>query len=127
MGPQEWLKTSSKIANVSPMLSAAFRSMANFLKKVEDSHEERHHAPIWGHSHIHKLFPFYPPDTATLQTLQINTVSQIFETYLSGGIDKDTSPDLLTSLQAFLSLRHKLRLFAQAFQRMPYRNKYASL
>jgi hypothetical protein len=94
MGPQEWMRTSVKIANASPMLSEAFKLMANFLKKIEDSHEDWHHAPIWGHSRSHKLFPFYPADIATLQTLQINTVSQIFETHLSGGIDKDISPDL---------------------------------
>ncbi len=86
------------------MLSAAFNLMANFLKKVEDSHEDWHHALIWGHSQIHKLFPFYPADIATLQTLQINTVSQSFETHLSEGIDKDISSDLLTYLQAFPSL-----------------------
>jgi hypothetical protein len=108
------------------MLGEAFKSMANFLKKIEDSHEDWHHAPVWGHSRILKLFPFYPADIATLQTLRINTVSQIFETHLSGGIDKDISPDLLNSLQAFPSLRHKLRLFAQVFQRMPSRHKYAS-
>jgi hypothetical protein len=100
--------------------------MENFLKRIEDSQKDWHHAPIWGHFRIHKLFPFYPADISTLETLQINTVSQIFETYLSGGIVKDISPDLLTSLQAFPSLRHKLRLFAQAFQRMPVRNKYSS-
>jgi hypothetical protein len=108
------------------MLSAAFKSMANFLQKVENSQEDWHHPPIWGHSRTHKLFPLYPADIATLQTLRINTVSQIFETHLSGGIDKSISPDLLNSLQAFPSLRHKLRLFAQAFQWMPFRNKYAS-
>ncbi len=103
------------------MLGEAFKSMANFLKKTEDSQEDWHHAPIWGHSRIHKLFPFCPTDIATLQTLQINTVSQIFETHLSGGIDKIVSPDLMTSLQDYPSLRYKLRLFAQAFQRMPFR------
>ncbi len=126
MGPQEWIKTSTKISNVNPMLGEAFKSMANFLKKTEDSHEDWHHAPIWGRSRTHKLFPFYPVDIATLQTLQINTVSQIFKTHLSGGINKTISPDLLTSLKACSSLRHKLRLFAQAFQWMPFRNKYAS-
>jgi hypothetical protein len=126
MGPQEWMKTSSKIASVSPMIGEAFKLMATFLKRLEDSQEDWHHAPIWGHSQIHQLFPFYPADIATLQTLRINTVSQMFETHLSGGIDKELSPDLLTSLQAFPPLRHKLRLFAQAFQKMPFRNKYAS-
>jgi hypothetical protein len=103
------------------MLGVAFKSIANFLKKAEDSHEDWHHAPIWWHSRTHKLFPFYPADIATLQPLQITTVSQIFETHLSGGIDKTISLDLLTSLHAFPSLRHKLRLFAQAFQCMPFR------
>ncbi len=108
------------------MLGEAFKSMANFLKKLEDSHEDWHHAPIWGHSRNHKLFPFYPADIATLHTLQINTVSQIFETHLSGGIDKSISPDLLTSLQPNPALCHELRLFAQAFQQMPFRNRYAN-
>jgi hypothetical protein len=86
MGPQEGAKTSTKINNVNPMLGEAFKSMANFLKRTEDSHEDWHHAPIWGHSHTHKLFPLYPADIATLQTLQINTVSRIFETHLYRGI-----------------------------------------
>jgi hypothetical protein len=108
------------------MLGEAFTSVANFLKKLEDSQEDWHHAPVWGHSRIHKLLPFYPADIATLQTLGINTVSQIFEKHLSSVIDKDISPDLLISLQDFTSLCHKLRLFAQAFQRMSFRNRYAS-
>jgi hypothetical protein len=120
------MKTSARISNINPMLGEAFKSMASFLRKLEDSHEDWHHAPIWGHSKAHKLFPFYPADIATLQTLRINTVSQIFETHLSGGIDKDTSPDLLNSLQDYPSLQHKLRLFSQAFQRMLFRQKFAS-
>jgi hypothetical protein len=126
MGPQEWMKTSVKIESVNPMLSEAFKSMASFLRKLEDNHEDWHHAPIWGHSKTHKLFPFYPADIATLQSLRINTVSQIFETHISGGIDKDISPDLLTSLQDYPSLRHKMKLFSQAFRRMPFRQKFAS-
>jgi hypothetical protein len=126
MGPQEWYKTSLKIMNTNPMLGEAFRSMANFLKKLEDSQEDWHHSPIWGHSRTHKLFPFYPADIATLQTLRINTVSPIFETHLSRGIDKNVSPDLLTSLQPYPALRHKLKLFAQGFQKMPFRNRYAN-
>jgi hypothetical protein len=82
MGSQEYIKASLKIVNISPMLGEVFRSMANFLKKLEDSQEDWHHAPIWGHSRTHELFPFYPA-TATFQTLQINTVSQIFETHLA--------------------------------------------
>ncbi len=37
MGPGEWMKTSTKISNVNPMLREAFKSMANFLKKTEES------------------------------------------------------------------------------------------
>jgi hypothetical protein len=59
MGSQEWTKTSTKISNVNPMLGEAFKSMANFLKRTEDSQEDWHHALIWGHSRTHKLFPFY--------------------------------------------------------------------
>jgi hypothetical protein len=102
------MKTGTKIRNVNPMLGEAFQPMAKFLKKAEDRYEDWHHAPIRGHSRTHKLFPFYPADIATLQTLQITTVSRIFETHLSGGIDKTISPDLLNSLQTYPSLRHKL-------------------
>jgi hypothetical protein len=108
MGPGEWMKTSTKIRNVNPMLGEPFQSMAKFLKKAEDSYEDWHHAPICGHSRTHKLFPIYPADIATIQTLQITPVSQIFETHLSGGIDKTSSLDLLNSLQVYPSLRHKL-------------------
>jgi hypothetical protein len=126
MGPQEWHKTGLRIRTTNPMLGEAFQSMANFLMKLEESQEDWHHSPIWGHSRTHKLFPFYPADIATLQTLRINTVSQIFETHLSGGIDKNVSPELLASLQPYPALRHKLTLFAQRFQRMPFRNRYAN-
>jgi hypothetical protein len=108
MGPEEWMKTSTKIRNVIPILGEAFQPMAKFLKKAEDSYEDWHHGPMWGHSRTHKLFPFYPADIATLRTLQITTVSRIFETHLSEGIDKTISPDLLNSLQAYPSLRYKL-------------------
>jgi hypothetical protein len=124
MGTQEWYKMSQKIMNTNPMLGEAFRSMANFLKKLEDSQEDWHHAPIWGHSRTHKLFPFYP--AGTLHALLVKTVSQIFETHLSGGIDKNISPDLLTTLQPYPALHHKLKPFAQGFQRMPFRNRYAN-
>jgi hypothetical protein len=126
MGPLEWHKTGLRIRNTNPMLGETFQPMAKFLTKLEESQEDWHQAPIWGHSRTHKLFPFYPADIATLQTLRINTVSQIFETHLSGGIEKNVSPELLTSLQPYPALRHKLTLFAQGFQRMPFRDKYAN-
>ncbi len=50
-----------------------------------------HHAPIQGNSEVHKLFPFYSADIATLQAHQVNTVSQLFEAHLTGGINKTVS------------------------------------
>jgi hypothetical protein len=60
------------------MLGEAFKSVAQFLGKSEDSHEDWQLAPVWGPSRTHKLIPFYPVDIATLQTLQISIVSQFF-------------------------------------------------
>jgi hypothetical protein len=60
------------------MMGMAFMAMANYLTKLEDSPEDWHLAPIRGHTRVHKLFPFYPADLATLETLGIYTVSQIF-------------------------------------------------
>ncbi len=73
------------------MLGEAFNSVALILEKKENSEDDWHLTPIWGHSRTHKLFPFYPADIATLdiatlQVYRINTVSQIFETHLSGGL-----------------------------------------
>jgi hypothetical protein len=99
--------------------------MANYLAKLEDSPEDWHLAPIRGHTRIHKLFPFYPADLATLETLRIFTVSQIFDTHLSGRIDKSTSPDLLASLAPYPALQHKLRLFTHAFLQQPFHNNYS--
>jgi hypothetical protein len=60
-----------------------------------------------------------------LQVHQIITVSQIFETQHSGCIEKTVSAMLMTSLQTIPLLRHKIQLFVQNFQWMPFRNKYA--
>jgi hypothetical protein len=97
-----------------------------FLEKNEDSEADWHLVPIWGPSRTHELFPFYAADIATLQVHQIVTVSSIFETHHSGGIDKIVSPMLIADLQAFPLLCHKIELFAKNFQSMPFRNKYAS-
>ncbi len=96
------------------MVGMAFQTIAGYLTKLEDSPEDWHLSPLRGHSRVHKLFPFYPADYATLETLRITTVYQIFETHLSGGIDKATSPEL-----------HKLQVFTRAFLQQPFHNKYS--
>ncbi len=103
----------------------AFTSMANYLTKLEDSPEDWHLAPVREHTRIHKLFPFYPADLATLETLRIYTVTQIFDIYLSGRIDKSTSSELLASLAPYPALQHKLRVFMCAFLQQPFHNKYS--
>jgi hypothetical protein len=111
--------------NKNRMVGMAFQSIAGYMTKLEDSPEDWHLSPIRGHSRVHKLFPFYPADLATLETLRITTVSQIFDTHLSGRIDKATSPELLASLALYLALQHKLRVFTRAFLQQPFHNKYS--
>jgi hypothetical protein len=57
------------------MLGKAFKSVAQFLEKNEDSEADWHLAPIWGPSRTHELFSFYTADIAMLQVHQIVTVS----------------------------------------------------
>ncbi len=125
LGPTEWICTGNKIMGKNRMMGTAFMAMANYLTKLEDSPEDWHLAPIRGHTKIHKLFPFYPADLATLETLGIVTVSQIFDTHLSGRIDKSASPDLLASLAPYPSLQHKIQLFTRAFLQQPFHNKFS--
>jgi hypothetical protein len=66
--PAEWNLTGDKIMSRNSMIGLAFKTMAKYLIKLEDSPEEWHLAPIRGHTRIHKLFPFYPADLATLET-----------------------------------------------------------
>jgi hypothetical protein len=107
------------------MVGMAFQTIAAYMTKLEDSPEDWHLSPIRGHSRVHKLFPFYPADLATLETLRITTVSQIFDTHLSGRIDKATSPELLASLAPYPALQHKLKIFTRAFLQQPFHNKYS--
>jgi hypothetical protein len=107
------------------MMGMAFMAMANYLTKLEDSPEDWHVAPIRGHTRVHKLFPFYPADLATLETQGIYTVSQIFDTHLSGRIDKSASTELLASPASYPAMQHKIRLFTQAFLQQPFYNKYS--
>jgi hypothetical protein len=69
-----------------------FKSMAEYLSKLEDSPLDWHLSPIQGHTKISKLFLLYLADIATLEIQRIATVSQIFETHLSGRIDKSIFP-----------------------------------
>jgi hypothetical protein len=88
MGPVEWLKTAARPQNKNLILGPVYKSIAQFLVKLEDTAEGWLLAPLYGHSCIHELLPFCPADIATLQAHQVNTVSQLFNTPLRGGIDK---------------------------------------
>jgi hypothetical protein len=88
LGPTEWVTIGNRIMSKNRMVCMVFQTIAGYLTKLEDSPEDWHLSPIGGHSRVHKLFPFHPADHATLETLRITTVSQIFETHLSGRIDK---------------------------------------
>jgi hypothetical protein len=125
MGPTEWEKTASKIRTKNRMVSLAFQSMADYLAKLEDSPEDWHLAPIRGHTKFSKLFPLYPAEVATLEVQRLVTVSQLFDTHLSGRIDKAISPEVLNSLAPYPMLRHKLTLLVQALLRQPFHNKYS--
>ncbi len=124
LGPTEWVTTRNKIMNKNRMVGMAFKSIADYLAKLENSLEDWHLSPIRGHTKVHKLFPFYLADLATLETQRIVTISQIFKTHLSGRIDKATSPELLASLAPYPSLQHKLQIFTPAFLQQPFHNKY---
>jgi hypothetical protein len=108
------------------MLGMAFKSMAKYLTMLENSPEDWHLAPIQGHTWVHKLFPFYPADMATMETHGIKTVSQLLETHVSGSINKAISTQLFNLLHPYPSLQHKLGVFICAFLWMPFLNKYAS-
>jgi hypothetical protein len=75
LGPTEWIITGNRIMNKNRMMGMAFQAVAGYLTKLEDSPEDWHLSPVRGHSKVHKLFPFYPADHATLDTLRITTVS----------------------------------------------------
>ncbi len=109
------------------MLTQSFASVSQFLVKLEKSDEDRHLMPIWGHFRLHKFFQFYPDNISKLQVHRVNTISQLFNTHMSGGIDKVVSPILMTVLQAFPTLCHKIKLFIQGFLSRPFWNKYSSL
>jgi hypothetical protein len=97
-----------------------------WLKIMQDSKPPTSWSPKPSHQSL-KLFPFYPAGIATLKVHRVNTVSQLFDTQMSGGIDKVVSPILMTNLQAFPNLCHKIKLFIQSFLQKPFRNNYASL
>jgi hypothetical protein len=107
------------------MVGMAFMSMADYLTKLEDSPEDWRLSPIRGHTKISKLFPLYPADIATLEVQRITTVSQIFETHLSGRLDKSISPELMTSLAPYPKLQHKLKALMRALLQQPFHNKYS--
>jgi hypothetical protein len=59
------------------------------------------------------------------ETHRITAVSQIFNTHLSGRIDKSTSPELLASLAPYPVQQHKLQVFTRAFSQQPFHHKYS--
>jgi hypothetical protein len=75
VGPTEWENTGEKLINKNHMLGLAFTSIAAYLAKLENSLEDWHLAPIRGHTRVHKLFPFYPANLATLEIHGAITVS----------------------------------------------------
>jgi hypothetical protein len=83
LGPAEWILTGDRIMKKNSMIGLAFKSMAKYLLKLVESTEDWHLALVCGHSHIHKLFPFYLADIATVEAQGIITVSQLFEAHLS--------------------------------------------
>jgi hypothetical protein len=103
------------------MIGLAFKSMAKYLLKLEESPEEWHLAPVRGHSCIHKLLPFYPADIATLETQGIITVSQLFETHLIGRIENSVSTELMNSISQYPALQHKVRTFGKEPSSTPVR------
>jgi hypothetical protein len=60
-----------------------------------------------------------------LEAQRITTVSQIFDTHLTGRIDKAISPEVMNSLAPYPMLRHKLKALVQALLKQPFHNKYS--
>ncbi len=125
LGPTEWENTGIKLLTKNRMVGMAFKSMTEYLTKLEDSPEDWHLSPIRGHTKISKLFQLYPADIAMLEVQRIKTVLQIFETHLSGRINKSISPELMTSLALHPILQHKLKVLMRALLQQPFHNKYS--
>jgi hypothetical protein len=52
--------------------------VTKYLIKLDDSPEDWHLAPIRGGTQVHKFFPFYPADLATLEnTWNINNIPNL--------------------------------------------------
>ncbi len=103
----------------------AFRTMADYLTKLESSPEDWHLAPIWGHTRFSKLYPLYPAEAATLEVQRLTTVSQLFDTHLSGRIDKSISPEIMAMLAPYPMLQHKLNVLVHSLLKQPFHNKFA--
>jgi hypothetical protein len=125
LGPMEWVKTADRVAPKNRMLEMAFRSMADYLSKLESSSEDWHLAPIRGHTEFSKLYPLYPAEAATLEVQRLTTVSQLFDTHLSGRIDKNISPEVMAMLAPYPMLRHKLNALVHSLLKQPFHNKFS--
>jgi hypothetical protein len=60
----------------------------------------------------------------SLETQGIITVSQLFETHLSGRIENSVSSELMTAISRYPALQHKVKTFVRAFSQQMYHNKY---
>jgi hypothetical protein len=125
LGPTEWEKTANKIMTKNRMVGMVFQSMADYLTKLEECPEDWHLAPIRGHTKFSKVLLLYPAEATTLEVQRITTVLQIFDTHLSGRIDKAISPEVMNSLAPYPMLRHKLKALVQALLKQPFHNKYS--
>jgi hypothetical protein len=126
LGPTEWSKTGRQIMRKNQMIGKAFQDMAQVLTIMEDSNDSWHLTPVRGHSLASKLLPFTGADFATMEDLRINTVSQLFDTHLSGGIDRATANELRENLAAQPHLYTKLDFLSRQHNRKNFHGKFSS-
>jgi hypothetical protein len=90
------------------MIETIYQDVAHFLTMMGERTDSWHLTPIRGNSKTSKLLPFTGAYFATMKAIRLNTISQIYETHLSGGIDITTSADLRANLTDNLHLFVKL-------------------
>jgi hypothetical protein len=126
LGPTEWSKTGRQLMRKNLMIGTAFQDVAQLLTVLEESNDTWHLSPIRGHTKTSKLLPFTGADFANLEALRLTTISQIYETHLSGGIDKTTSTELRENLAGYPHLFAKLDYLAKQHRRKHFHGKFSS-
>ncbi len=112
-GPQQWLRTASRIEQKNKMLAQAFRAVAALLNIYETDKDGWHQAAIYGHSKSSKLYPLTRAEAELLWNRDITVVSQLYNTNdLTGMLDRTENVRLFERLQRHPLLQHKLRLLA---------------